>query len=143
MKVKTTDEKIKDAFDYAINFYSNNNRGLDNQFKCLHEMMRLTGLDDKTCVLIQDPILTVLRAQDVMNIGNETIQNLHRIVSGNLKNHMIDIGIKNFQHIPTSEMQSVIDRCSPEQSAITSRYQSIMKGFTGQVLGGACLRRAR
>lgn len=99
--------------------------------------MRLTGLDDKTCVLIQDPILTVLRAQDVMNIGNETIQNLHRIVSENLKNHMIDIGIKNFQHIPTSEIQIVIDRCSSEESAIKSRYQSIMEGFTGQVLGGA------
>lgn len=68
MKVKTTDEKIKEVFNYAVDFYSNNNRSLDNQFKCLHEMMRLTGLDDKTCVLIQDPILTVLRAQDVMNI---------------------------------------------------------------------------
>lgn len=137
MKVKTTEDLVKEAFDYAVNFYSNNHRGLDNQFKCLHEMMRITGLDGITCVKIQDPILAVLRAQDVMNIGNESIQNLHRIVSGNLQNHMIEIGIKNFQHIPTSEIQSVIDRSSQEQSAITSRYQSIMKGFTGRVLGGA------
>lgn len=47
---------VNDAFDYAINFYSNNDRHLDNQFKCLHEMMRLTGLDDITCVKIQKRI---------------------------------------------------------------------------------------
>ena len=34
-------------------------------------------------------------------------------------------------------MKDIVDRCSSEQLSIISRYQNLMKGFTGQVLGGA------
>jgi len=67
----------------------------------------------------------------------EAIHNLHRIVSGNLRNHMLNIKVNNFQHIPEKEIQGTIDKSSTEKPDITSRYQSIMEGFTGKVLGGA------
>ncbi len=52
------DNLIKAAFDYAVSFYSTHSRSIDNQWACLAEMMRISGFDDKTCVRIQNPILS-------------------------------------------------------------------------------------
>ena len=90
-KVKTTDEKIKEAYNYAANFYSNNHRGLDNQEKCLAEMQKISGLDRETCIKIQNPIMDVFMMSELMEIGNTIAQQHLDIVTNNIRQHLLNI----------------------------------------------------
>lgn len=66
-------DKSQIAFDYAINFYGKNESGINNQRICVQEMMKLTGLEYKDCILIQEPILFTCSALRTMQISHEII----------------------------------------------------------------------
>jgi len=85
------ENKINQAFEYAVGFYNSNNRGLENQLICLKEMIKLTGFDDETCVQIQNPILALYSASDIIDLGNETIRQHMNIVSQNIQGRLLDL----------------------------------------------------
>ena len=87
----TVDQKIEDAFNYAVNFYNTHPRTLDNQWACLAELKRITGLDDESCSKIQNPILSVLMYQETVDIANEVIQHHLNIVTNLLRNRLLEL----------------------------------------------------
>jgi len=126
-KVKTTDEKIKDAYNYAANFYSNNHRGLDNQEKCVAEMQKISGFDRETCIKIQNPVMDDFMMNELMEIGDTIAQQHLDIVTNNIRQHLL--GTRSW-------LQNEQPKDSSDTS-ISSRNKKLMEGFTGQVLGGA------
>jgi hypothetical protein len=83
--------RIKAAVDYAIEFYCNHDRSLDNQRACRQEMMNITGLSLIECDQIHSPVVMEFFLQETMNIGNELI-NIHmRINSHNITQHILSI----------------------------------------------------
>jgi len=103
---RTADEKIEQAFYYAVNFYSTNDRSLEKQHFCLKEMMKY-GLDMDTCIRIQNPVMSIIRYGEMVDIGNQAIQNQLRIVTDQLRNRLLDLqptlkpdSIKELPNIP-------------------------------------------
>lgn len=89
MKVKTTDEKIKDAYNYAVNFYSNNHRGLDNQERCLAEMQKISGFDRAACIKIQNPVMDFFMMNELIEIGDTIAQQHLDIITSNIRQHLL------------------------------------------------------
>ncbi len=85
-----TENKVNQAYEYAVSFYNKNNRGLENQLICLKEMMKLTGFDDKTCVQIQNPILALYSASDIIDLSHQTIRQHMNITSQNIHSRLLD-----------------------------------------------------
>lgn len=89
---RTVDERIAAGFNHAVNFYNSHpNRTVDEQWKCLAEMQKITGYDDEICAKIQSPILSLLMYQDTVNIANEAVQHQLRIVTDLLRNRLLDL----------------------------------------------------
>lgn len=85
------DNRIKIAFNYAVQFYNNHDRSISSQTICMQEMMRLTGFDDATCCKIQGPILSLHMMNETIQIGNKIIQEQLRIVTGIIRDHLLSI----------------------------------------------------
>ena len=110
------ENKVNQAFEYAVNFYNSNNRGLENQLICLKEMMKLTGFDDKTCVQIQNPILALYSASDIIDLGNETIRQHMNITSQNILSRLNEVtSISELQSFPKTDYKELIKRTSNPQ----------------------------
>ena len=116
INTKCINKKVETAFKYAVNFYNSHSRSLDNQRKCLFEMMKITGFDDTVCAKIQSPILSILMYQDTVDIANEVIQQQLRIVADNIRNHLLNIQptiqsnvVKELPKIPVVKKSVKID----------------------------------
>jgi len=110
-----TENKVNQAYEYAVNFYNSNNRGVENQLICLKEMMKLTGFDDKTCVLIQNPILALYSASDLIDLANDTIRQHINIVSQNVFSRLNEITVNTEQMFPKTDYKELIKRTSNPQ----------------------------
>lgn len=109
------ENKVNQAYEYAVNFYNKNNRGVENQLICLKEMMKLTGFDDKTCVLIQNPILALYSASDLIDLANDTIRQHINIVSQNVFSRLNEITVNTEQIFPKTDYKELIKRTSNPQ----------------------------
>lgn len=140
----SADQKIEDAFNYAINFYNTHPRTLENQWVCLAEMQKITGLDDDACAKIQSPILSVLMYQETVDIANEAIQNQLRIVTDLLRNRLLDLQPKmqpdvmqELPYIPKVPSKPIVvnslDEAVKEQIPSDGVYQLV--NFSNKDLG--------
>ncbi|MFK7973652.1 MAG: hypothetical protein AB8B66_02145 [Rickettsiaceae bacterium] len=103
----TIDQKIEDAFYYAVNFYNTNDRNLEKQRFCLDQMMKY-GLDLDTCIRIQNPVMSVFQMGELMEIGSELTQQHLTIITNNIRQHLLSIQptmqpdvVKELPNIPT------------------------------------------
>ena len=94
---KSIDSKVQVAFNYASWFYSCNNRGVDNQRLCINHMVKLTGFDFGTCVKIQSPILSMLMANDTINLGNNMIHQHLAVVASQISSSLLNVNKKNIE----------------------------------------------
>ena len=101
------DSKTKEAFYYAVNFYSTNDRSLEKQRFCLNEMTKY-GLDYDSCIRIQNPVMSIIRYGEIVDIANEVIQNQLRIVTDLVRNRLLELQptlqpekVSELPHIPT------------------------------------------
>ena len=107
------DSKVKNAFDYAVNFYNTHDRSLYNQQFCIDEMVRITGFDMATCYKIVTPILQFHFMNETINIGNEAIYQQLNTVTNNIRNHLLTVqptlqpdtvqALPNMPQVPTAE----------------------------------------
>lgn len=84
------DQQIEDAFYYAVNFYSTNDRSILMQEFCLSQMM-LYGLDRGTCIKIQNPIMDVFMMGELMQIGSQITQQHLAIITNNIRQHLLGL----------------------------------------------------
>lgn len=111
-----TENKVNQAYEYAVSFYNKNNRGLENQLICLKEMMNLTGFDDKTCVQIQNPILALYSASDVIDLSHQTIRQHMNITSQNILSRLNEVtSMSELQSFPKTDYKELIKRTSNPQ----------------------------
>ncbi len=110
------ENKVNQAYEYAVSFYNKNNRGLDNQLICLKEMMKLTGFDDKTCVQIQNPILALYSASDIIDLSHQTIRQHMNITSQNILSRLNEVTpMSELQSFPKTDYKELIKRTSNPQ----------------------------
>ncbi len=111
-----TENKVNQAYEYAVSFYNKNNRGLENQLICLKEMMSLTGFDDKTCVQIQNPILALYSASDIIDLSHETIRQHMNITSQNILSRLNEVtSMSELQSFSKTDYKELIKRTSNPQ----------------------------
>ena len=103
----TIDQKIEDAFYYAVNFYNTNDRSLEKQQFCLTEMQKY-GLDLDTCIRIQNPVMSVFQMGELMEIGSKITQQHLASITNNIRQHLLSIQptmqpdvVKELPNIPT------------------------------------------
>lgn len=110
------ENKVNQAYEYAVSFYNKNNRGLENQLICLKEMMSLTGFDDKTCVQIQNPILALYSASDIIDLSHQTIRQHMNITSQNILSRLNEVtSMSELQSFPKTDYKELIKRTSNPQ----------------------------
>jgi hypothetical protein len=122
------DSKVKNAFDYAVNFYNTHDRSLYNQQFCIDEMVRITGFDMATCYKIVTPILQFHFMNETINIGNEVIQQQLNMVTENIRNHLLTVQ-------PTMQPDTVQAVPNMPQVPQVPASESINSRHGGKVVG--------
>ena len=102
------DSKTEEAFYYAVNFYSTNDRSLEKQRFCLEQLMKITGFDAETCCKIQTPIMNVFMMGELMQIGSKIAQQHLTTITHNIRQHLLAVQstlqpekVSELPHIPT------------------------------------------
>lgn len=126
------DRLTEEAFNYAVNFYNTHPRSLENQWKCLAEMIRITGFDDTACCTIQNPILSILMYQDTVDLANEAIQHQLRIVTGIIRQRLLEVGV-SLQTETVSELPYI-----PKVPSKAKPVNSFEEAVQEQIPGDGC-----
>ena len=91
------DAKVETAFNHAFTFYKQNGRSVESQECCIQQIAQMTGFDRATSIEIQAPVLSILMYNDTMDIANQVIQQHLNIVTGIIRDRLLDINHGNVQ----------------------------------------------
>ena len=126
MKRIDIEAKIEEAFYYAVNFYSTNDRSIEKQRFCLKQLMDITGFDAETCCKIQTPVMNVFMMGELMAIGSEIANQHLSIITHNIRQHLLsiqtslEIGVTTeLPYIPKTESRKIAKVSSETDFAAT------------------------
>ena len=97
----------------------------NNILICLKEMMKLTGFDDKTCVQIQNPILALYSASDIIDLSHQTIRQHMNITSQNIRRQIAGVASSLLVNKPGGAA-STQSKIAPPSKFIEKKTQEII-----------------